>query len=112
MSANKKCTNHALPTIYKRNLCNYESSDANMIMSISVYYCGGIASKENNGKFIERVAIGPVYRKNRTCVSISECPIQRFVPHDKLMRYIKSIPVGNIYSVYDTLCDDLDEVLR
>lgn len=25
------------------------------------------------------------------------------------MRYIKSIPVGNIYSVHDTLCDDLDE---
>ncbi|CAB4021988.1 Hypothetical predicted protein [Paramuricea clavata] len=59
MSANKKFTKHVMPSIYKGNLKAYESSEENMIRSVSVYYCGGIA--------------------------------------------------GNIYSVYDTLCDDLDK---
>ena len=28
------------------------------------------------------------------------------------MRYIKPIPVDNNYSVYDALCDDLDEDVK
>lgn len=111
MSANKNCTNHVLTTIYKRNLSNYESSDANMIRSISVYHCGGI---EQPVKKYRKIYRNGCYKtrgsgKSRVRLSINECPIPRPVPYDKLMRYIKSIPVGNIYSVHDTLCDDLDE---
>ena len=33
----------------------------------------------------------------------------RRVPYDKLMPFIKLIRIGNIYSVYDTLRQDLNE---
>ncbi|CAB4017352.1 Hypothetical predicted protein, partial [Paramuricea clavata] len=33
----------------------------------------------------------------------------QLVPYNKLMPFIKSIPVGSMYSVYETLCEGLDE---
>ena len=42
-------------------------------------------------------------------LSVNNCPNPRLVPYNKLMPFIKSIPVGYMYSVYETLCEGLDE---
>lgn len=110
MSANKKFTKHVMPSIYKIDLKAYESSEENMIRSVSVYYCGGIAGKKKYRKIYRNSCYKTSNSsKGRVRLSIHECPMPRLVPYDKLMPFIKSVNVGNIYSVYDTLCDDLDE---
>ncbi|CAB4042747.1 Hypothetical predicted protein [Paramuricea clavata] len=110
MSANKKFTKHVMPSIYKGNLKAYESSEENMIRSVSVYYCGGIAGKKKYRKIYRNSCYKTSNSsKGRVRLSIHKCPMPRLVPYDKLMPFIKSANVGNIYSVYDTLCDDLDE---
>ncbi|CAB4000117.1 Hypothetical predicted protein [Paramuricea clavata] len=84
-----------MPSIYKGNLKAYESSEENMIRSVSVYYCGGIAGKKKYRKIYRNSCY-----KTKGRVHLS----------DKLMPFIKSVNVGNIYSVYDTLCDEDDKV--
>ena len=32
-------------------------------------------------------------------LSVAGCPISRLLPYNKLMSYIKQIPIGNVYSV-------------
>ena len=48
-------------------------------------------------------------RKTNFHLSVNNCPIPQLAPHNKLMPFIKSIPLGHIYSVYDTLCEGLCE---
>jgi hypothetical protein len=82
-----------------------------MIRSISVYYCGGIAGKKKYWKIYRNSCYYKASNNSKGCVclSIYECPMPRLVPYDKIMSFIKLVNVGNIYSVYDTLCDDVDE---
>ncbi|CAB4030671.1 Hypothetical predicted protein, partial [Paramuricea clavata] len=71
---------------------------------------GGIAGKKKYRKIYRNSCYKTSNSsKGRVRLSIHECPMPRLVPYDKLMPFIKSVNVGNIYSVYDTLCDDLDE---
>ena len=53
------------------------------------------------------------YRKNKTRngkrIVVSNCPVPLIAPYNKLMPFVKSIPIGTIYDVYDTLCAGLKE---
>ena len=82
-----------------------------MIRSISIYYSGGIAGKQKYRKVYKNSSYKTCNSssKNRVRLSVHECPIPRLVPYHKLMPFIKSIPIGNLYSVNSTLCDGLDE---
>jgi hypothetical protein len=42
-------------------------------------------------------------------MTVANCPIPRLVPYYRLVAYTKSIDVGKLYCVRDTLCDSLDE---
>lgn len=42
-------------------------------------------------------------------IAVSNIPVPRLVPYNKLMPFIKSIPVGTIYSVHENLCYDMPE---
>ena len=110
LSANKKFNKQVMPAVYKRNLSRYELSEENMLRSISVYYSGGIAGKKKYRKiYRDSCYKASANHKGRKRLSINECPIPRLVPYHKLQSFVRSIPVGNIYSVADTLCNDLDE---
>ena len=111
MSSNKKFNKNVFPAIYRKNLNTYESSNENMIRSISIYYSGGIAGKQKYRKIYKNSCYKTFSSssKNRVRLSVHECPIPRFVPYHKLMPFIKSIHIENLYSVYNTLCDGLDE---
>lgn len=113
MSSSNKFKKSIMPIIYKNNLCEYEASYENMERTISVYYSGGVAGKRKYRRIYRDSCHKTVHVGNRkkkvTRLSVSSCPIPRLVPYNKLMPYIKSIPVGSIYSVYETLCDGLSE---
>ena len=82
-----------------------------MIRSISIYYSGGIAGKQKYRKVYKNSSYKINNSSSKNCVrlSVHECPIPRLAPYHKLMSFIKSIPIGNLYSVYSTLCDGLDK---
>ena len=42
-------------------------------------------------------------------IAVNSCPLPRLVPYNKLMPFIRSIDTGQMYSVRDTLCYDLEE---
>lgn len=109
MSSNKKFCNSLMPTIYKKSLKAYEASDENMVRSIAVYYSGGITGKQKYCKIYK-----DSYRNRNKSerLSIDNCPLPRLVPYNRLMPNIKSISLGTIFSVIDTLRDGLDECDR
>ena len=50
-------------------------------------------------------------KKNSKAVRnvVNSCPLPRLVPYNKLMPFIKSIDIGQLYSARDTLCYGLEE---
>ena len=50
LSSKKKFNENVFPTIYERHLSTYESSEENMIRSISIYYSGGMAGEQKYRK--------------------------------------------------------------
>lgn len=42
-------------------------------------------------------------------MTVGKYPIPRLVPYHRLTKYVKSIEVGNLYDVRNTLCDGLKE---
>ncbi|CAB4003604.1 Hypothetical predicted protein [Paramuricea clavata] len=102
--------NQYLPIIYKKSLKTYEASEDNLIRSVAVYYSGGVTGKKKYRKIYKYSC----YRLNKDKtknerLAIDSCPLPRLVPYNRIMPYIKSISLGTINSVTDTLCYGLDE---
>jgi hypothetical protein len=99
--------------LHKREVVKYEISEHNMIRSVSVYYSGGILGKKKYRKvYIDSAYTcrNSSYKKKQTMrISVSHLPIPRLVPYNKLMPFVKAIPIGNLYNVYDTLCYGLKD---
>ena len=79
-----------------------------MLRSVAVYYSGGVMGKRK----YQATYRDSSYAKNNSkavCIAVNSCPLPRLVPYNKLMPYIKSIDIGQLYSVRDTLCYDLEE---
>ncbi|CAB4003764.1 Hypothetical predicted protein [Paramuricea clavata] len=110
MSSSKKFNKSVLPIIYKKSLKTYEASEDNLIRSVAVYYSGGVTGKKKYCKIYKYSC----YRLNKDKtknerLAIDSCPLPRLVPYNRIMPYIKSISLGTINSVTDTLCYGLDE---
>ena len=107
-SRSKKVTKKVIPKLYKKELTPFEKSDTNMLRSVAVYYSRGVMGKENIRHLI---GIAVMQKNNSKAVSIAvnSCPLPRLVPYNKLMPFIRSIDIGQLYSVRDTLCYDLEE---
>lgn len=74
-----------------------------MLRSIAVYYSGGVMGRR---KYRATYRDSSYAKNNSKCVRIAvdSCPLPRLVPYNKLMPFIKSIDIGQLYSVRDTLC--------
>ena len=49
------------------------------------------------------------HKKKAVRMTVANCPIPRLVPYHRLSAYVKSVEVGKLHSVRDTLCDGLDD---
>ena len=47
-------------------------------------------------------------KKKAVRIKVANCPIPKLVPYHKLMPYIKSVDIGKLFSVRETLCDYLE----
>jgi len=113
MCKSKKISKHVIPKIFNSSVQQYEKSDGNMTRSVAVYYSGGVMGK----KKYRSVYKDSSYRhtkvkkgtKKSVRIKVNHCPLPRLVPYHKLMPFIKSIDIGSLYSVRETLCEGLPE---
>ncbi|RUA06489.1 MAG: hypothetical protein DSY43_01895 [Gammaproteobacteria bacterium] len=103
-SSNSKFRKQVVPSLYKPHLVNYEKSNSNMLRSVSTYYSGGVMGKQKYRSVYKNSSYA-----NGKRITVNNCPIPRLVPYNKLMPFIKSIDIGKLYSVRETLCDGLKE---
>ncbi|XP_028417490.1 uncharacterized protein LOC114541889 [Dendronephthya gigantea] len=105
-----KIKNKVLPKIYKEDLKKYERSNDNMLRSIAVYYSKGIMGKDKYRRVYKANSYKQVVGSKRAArIKVANCPTPRLVPYDRLMRYIKSIDIGELFSVRENLCNGMDE---
>lgn len=96
---------------YQSELKEYESSNENMCCSVAVYYSGGVTGKRKYRKLYRNSAFKVNNRMVQTTrISIASCPVPRLVSYNKLMPFIKSIPIGTLFSIQDTFCNDMEHV--
>lgn len=106
----RKLKEKVFPKVYREDLKKYESSNDNMLRSIAVYYSKEIMGKEKYRKVYKASSYKQEVGQKRTMrIMVANCPSPRLVPFHSLMAYIKSIDIGQLYSVQENLCDGLDE---
>ena len=107
-SRSKKITKKVIPKLYKKELTAFEKSDTNTLCSVGVYYSGGVMGQR---KYRATYRDSSYAKNNSEAVrtAVNSYPFPRFVPYNKLMPFIKAINIGQLYSVRDTLCYDLEE---
>ena len=106
----RKIRNNVLPKIYKEDLVRFESSDENMLRSIAVYYSSGIMGRDKYRSVYKASLYRQVSKKKRAVrIKVANCPTPKLVPYHRLMSYITSIEVGKLHSIWEELCDGLDE---
>lgn len=99
-----------IPRVIKPEIIEYEASEGNMTRSIAVYYSGGVMSKKKYRKvYRDSTYKRDLEIKKTLRISVAHLPYPRLVPYHKLTSYVKSIPMGTVYNVYDTLCEGMRE---
>ena len=94
----------------KKKTKSYEDSEENKIRSVAIYYSRGVMGKRKYRTIYREMC----YKRNTISgrlnipLSVAGCPVPRLLSYDKLMPYIKQIPIGNVFSVYNTFCEDLE----
>ena len=97
------------PRVYKKALKSYESTNENILRSIAVYYSYWVIGKVKYRSMYKASTYSySVHKKKAVCVTVANCPIPYLVWFHRLVAYTKSIDVGKLHSVWDTLCDGLD----
>jgi hypothetical protein len=105
----RKFRNKILPKVHKQDLGIFESSTENMLRSIALYYSKGVMGKVKYRSVCKALAYRHlVGMKKAVRIKVVNCPIPKLAPC-KLMSYIKSIDIGKLYSVRETLCEDLED---
>ena len=95
LPTSKATTKHVMPKIYKPNLKEYEWGKRS-----TAKYIGTFRTKKQPTHLVVSM------------VNASKFPIVPFLLlflQNKLIPFIKNIPIGTVYSVYDKLCDGLAE---
>ena len=101
----------ALPIVYRASLDHYEKSPKNMERTIASYYSNGIMGKKKHKANYRSTSyeLCPGGSNKHKRITIENCPVPRLVPYHRMRHFINSIDIGELHSVYDTLCHGLQE---
>ena len=93
-----------------KELCIFERSTQNMLRSIALYYGKGVMRKVKYMSACSIIVFERLAAKKKAVrIKVANCPIPKLVPYQKLMPYIRSIDIGKLFSVRETLCDGLED---
>lgn len=105
MANSKKFSNTILPQIYNAKVKEFESSEVNTLRSLAVFYSKGIVGKR---KYISVYQSLSMTESNNSRSKKTSVTVPKIVPYNKLIEIIKGIDLGNLYSVRDVLCAQLE----
>ena len=109
-STNTKIVKRVIHKILSKSVNDYEQSNYNMIRSINVYYSCGIMGKRKCDVYRASRYTCNTDNTRSVCIKVNNSYMPRLLqPHNKLINTIKSIDIGKVYSVRETLCDGLDK---
>ena len=109
-SGRKLMKDKVFPKVYKQDLCIFERSTQNMLRSIVLYYGKGVMGKVKYMSACSNIVFEHLAAKKKAVrIKVANCPIPKLVPYHKLMPYIRSIDIGKLFSVRETLCDGLED---
>ncbi|CAB4042923.1 Hypothetical predicted protein, partial [Paramuricea clavata] len=110
MSTSKKFKNNVFSVIFKTASDNFEQSEANKLLSIAVYYSKGVMGKRKYRSTYRCLSMmrNPNGKSKTTRIKVLSNPLPRLLPYNKLASMLNEIEIGMLYSVRDTLCDDLE----
>ena len=82
-----------------------------MVRSVAVYYGGWIMGKSKYRQVYRGVSYTATTsrQKNGERIAVPIFPVPLIAPYNKLMSFVKSIQIGTVYSVCETLCDGLKD---
>ena len=98
------------PKILKTASDAFESSEANMLRIIAVYYSKGVMGKRKYGAVYRSLSMisNPKSKSKTTRIKVMSCPLPRLVPYNKLSLMLNEINVGTLYIFRDHLCHGLE----
>ena len=106
----KNIRNRVFPKIYQKSLLKFENSDVNMVRSVAIYYSKGVMRGNKYRCTYKATSYNSKKGKTKASrITVAGCPIPKLIPYHRLIAFITSINIGILNSVYDTLCEGLDE---
>jgi hypothetical protein len=107
ISQSKLCMEKVVPKVVKGKLKEYTLSKSNQIRSMRVLYEGGLVAKRKYTKIRNSSDIIQTGDKRNKKFQIMEgCEIPKIVPYKNLMKYVKSIDIGEVVEL-NTLASQL-----
>ena len=105
VSQSKVCMKKILPEIVKTKFKQYQLSQENRVRSMRVLYESGLISKRKYTSIRNSCdIIKTCNNKKRKCQIFEGCEIPKIVPYKTLMKYVKSIDMGEVVDL-QTLVD-------
>ena len=110
MANSKKFSNTILPQIYNAKVKEFECSEVNTLRSLAVFYSKGVVGKRKYISVYQSLSMteNNNNRSKKTSITVNSCHVPKIVPYNKLIEIIKGIDLGNLYSVRDVLCAQLE----
>ena len=110
MANSKKFSNTILPQIYNAKVKEFECSEVNTLRSLAVFYTKGVVGKRKYISTYQSLSMieSNTNQSQKTSITVISCRVPKILPYNKLIRFIKGIDLGTLYSVRDVLCAKLE----
>ena len=110
MANSKKFSNTILLQIYNAKVKEFECSEVNTLCSLAVFYSKGVVGKRKHISTHQSLSMveSNTNQSQKTSITVNSCRVPKIVPYNKLIRFIKRIDLGTLYSVRDVLCAQLE----
>jgi hypothetical protein len=95
--------------VHKDACITYENSTDNMLRSVAVYYTMGVMGKRKYIRVRRALSFKNASASKVTKLKIAKCSVASLVPYYKLVKYLNGLDIGNLYSVEEELCQNVND---
>ncbi|KAK2562469.1 hypothetical protein P5673_014130, partial [Acropora cervicornis] len=110
MSKSKKFSKKVFPKIYKKAAEAFETSEVNMLRSVSIFYSRGVMGKKKYRSVYRSLSMttSPKKKTKTTRIQVMSCSLPRLLPYNKLITFLNEVDIGTLKSVREDFCSDLE----
>ena len=110
MSKSKKFSKKVFPKIYKKATEVFETSEVDMLRSVSIFYSRGVMGKKKYRSVYRSLSMttNPKKKTKTTRIQVMSCSLPRLLPYKKLIRFLNEVDIGTLKSVREDFCSDLE----